>query len=362
MCAIELLSAAAQKTEQFASHNRTYRFLMVISDTADCCEAVGDGFCKNNHEDCGFLLLVRRGPFTCMGRAGASGILCAGSCRQLPASFKIILDKTAPEIGSDSIAIPSRLSTATCFSCYVLLETHTLFNPSLVGRPSSFTPPIHLSLRPHHPARTMDTSHHTAPSDLEKGVEAINVSSEGSSTTGDLSPLPVHLPEAITKWDRWIKSLRGLEARGITRVLPEERKVPSRLDYAQVSILWFSANVTANNLAVGLLGPLLFQLGFLDSALIATFASFVGSLGPAYMSIWGAQSGNRTMVRLPRCAPEHDCMDARRTNQGKIDCRSLLHGLLAVEAHHGAEYHHHGWLRRHQLHPWRSNPLRRQRG
>jgi hypothetical protein len=146
----------------------------------------------------------------------------------------------------------------------------------------------------------MDVGHHAAPSsDPEKGVEAVNVSSEGSSTTGDFNPLPVHLPSAVTKWNRWIESLRGLEARGITRVLPEERKVPSRLDYLQMSILWFSANVTANNLAVGLLGPLLFDLGFLDSALIATFASFVGSLGPAYMSIWGAQSGNRTMVRVP---------------------------------------------------------------
>jgi hypothetical protein len=134
------------------------------------------------------------------------------------------------------------------------------------------------------------------------------------------------------------------------------------LDYVQMSILWFSANVTANNLAVSLLGLLLFQLGFLDSALIATSASFVGSLGPAYMSIWGAQSGNKTMVRLPGCAPEHDCIDAGRTDRGKINCRSLLHGLLAVKAHHGAEYHHHGWLRHHQLHPWRSNPLRRQRG
>ena len=136
-----------------------------------------------------------------------------------------------------------------------------------------------------------------------------------------LSPLPVHLPEAITKWGRWIKSLRGLKARGITRVLPEERKVPSRLDYVQMSILWFSANVTANNLAVGL--------------------RFLCRLGPAYMSIWDAQSGNRTMVRLPRCAPEHDCMGAMRTNQGKIDCHSLFHGLLAVEAHQGDDYHHH---------------------
>ena len=153
----------------------------------------------------------------------------------------------------------------------------------------------------------MNTDHHPAPifalDDPEKGLEAdaVNIppqSPSSSTTNGDSNPLSVALPlpKAITKWNSWIESLRGLEARGITRVLPEERKQPSQWDYVQMSILWFSANITANNLAAGLLGPLLFQLGFLDSALIATFACFVGSLGPAYMSMWGAQSGNRTMV------------------------------------------------------------------
>lgn len=64
----------------------------------------------------------------------------------------------------------------------------------------------------------------------------------------------------------------------------------------QMAFLWFSANITANNLAVGFLGPLLFDLGFVDSALCAVFGSLVGCVMTAYMSIWGAQSGNRTMV------------------------------------------------------------------
>ena len=153
----------------------------------------------------------------------------------------------------------------------------------------------------------MPTSHSATsspPLALEKDIEALNVESEDPTGTSDFSPHPQQPQDTHNKWFRSIESLRGLEARGITRVLPEERKAPSRTDYVQMSILWFSANVTANNLAVGLLGPLLFELGFLDSALIATFACFVGSLGPAYMSIWGAQSGNRTMVKfLPGCAP-----------------------------------------------------------
>lgn len=65
-----------------------------------------------------------------------------------------------------------------------------------------------------------------------------------------------------------------------------------------MAILWFSANVSANNLAVGTLGPLVFGLGFLDSAMCAVFGIMVGSAVTAYMSIWGAQSGNRTMVCL----------------------------------------------------------------
>ncbi|KJZ77685.1 hypothetical protein HIM_02862 [Hirsutella minnesotensis 3608] len=95
-----------------------------------------------------------------------------------------------------------------------------------------------------------------------------------------------------------IECLAGFEARGITRVLPAERRPPSRSDDLQVAILWFSANVSLNNLAAGMLGPLLLGLGFLDCALLAVAGAFVGSLTTAYMSIWGPQSGNRTMVVL----------------------------------------------------------------
>jgi hypothetical protein len=146
----------------------------------------------------------------------------------------------------------------------------------------------------------MGTGHHDAVSaDPKKGVDVVDVLSEGSPISSNFKALPVYLPKAMTKWNSWIRSLRGLEARSITRVLPEERKVPSRLDYVQMSILWFSVSVTANHFVIGLLSPLLFGFGFLDSALIVTFTCSVGSLGPAYMSKWGAQSGNRIMVRIP---------------------------------------------------------------
>ncbi|KAJ5543804.1 hypothetical protein N7513_003391 [Penicillium frequentans] len=63
-----------------------------------------------------------------------------------------------------------------------------------------------------------------------------------------------------------------------------------------MALLWFSANVTANNMAVGILGPLDYSLGFVDSALLATFGAFLGAAGVAYMGTFGPASGNRTMV------------------------------------------------------------------
>jgi NCS1 nucleoside transporter family len=63
-----------------------------------------------------------------------------------------------------------------------------------------------------------------------------------------------------------------------------------------MSLLWFSINLTANNIALGLLGPLVYDLGFTDSALCAVFGGLLGGAGAAYMSTWGPRSGNRTMV------------------------------------------------------------------
>lgn len=112
----------------------------------------------------------------------------------------------------------------------------------------------------------------------------------------DIPPPELPLPSKLKELNARIEGLAGFEARGITRVLPEERQPPSLSDDLQVAIMWFSANISLNNLAAGMLGPLLLELGFLDCALLAVFGAFVGSLTTAYMSIWGPQSGNRTMV------------------------------------------------------------------
>ena len=127
----------------------------------------------------------------------------------------------------------------------------------------------------------------------EKTIEDVHVSSDSASSN---DVLPLHVPETLSRWNRTIESIRGLEARGISRVPPEEREEPSLRQHIQIMLLWYSANITANNLGVGFLGPLLFELGFLDSALLVVFGCLVGSLGPAYTAIWGPQSGNTTMV------------------------------------------------------------------
>ena len=120
--------------------------------------------------------------------------------------------------------------------------------------------------------------------------------SYSSFGTHDISPTPVVFRGRLKRWNDKIESLAGLEARGITRVLPEEKHGISFMGYAQMCILWFSVNVTVNNLAVGFLGPLAFNLGWVDSVLLTVFGCALGSVGTSYTSTWGAESGNRTLV------------------------------------------------------------------
>ncbi|RMY46791.1 hypothetical protein D0865_09063 [Hortaea werneckii] len=90
----------------------------------------------------------------------------------------------------------------------------------------------------------------------------------------------------------------NLEARGIQRVLPDERHDMRQLGYIQIAILWFSVNLTANNLTLGMLGPAVYYLPFLDSCLCAVFGAIVGSLPVAYIATFGPRSGNRTTPYL----------------------------------------------------------------
>lgn len=100
----------------------------------------------------------------------------------------------------------------------------------------------------------------------------------------------------LARLNERIASIRFMEARGIERVPESERHSATAADYMQMGLLWFSTNITANNIAVGMLGPLDYGLSFTDSALCATFGALLGAAGAAYMGTWGPVSGNRTMV------------------------------------------------------------------
>jgi hypothetical protein len=105
-----------------------------------------------------------------------------------------------------------------------------------------------------------------------------------------------HQSGFLRRWNTRIENMAGFEARGLARVPEEDRQPYSLMGLVQMLLLWLSANATLLNLAVGFVGPLVFSLGFVDSALCAIFGILLGALSTAYMSIWGAESGNRTMV------------------------------------------------------------------
>lgn len=89
----------------------------------------------------------------------------------------------------------------------------------------------------------------------------------------------------------------NLEARGIQRVHEDERMPKlSWLSYVQACLLWVSINLAANNITLGMLGPVVFGLSFRDASLCAVFGALVGSLIASWMATWGPFSGLRTMV------------------------------------------------------------------
>lgn len=127
---------------------------------------------------------------------------------------------------------------------------------------------------------------------LDNADTSLELESSTPSTRGEQS----QQPSFLRRWNTRIENMAGFEARGLARVPPEHRQPYSLMGLVQMLLLWLSANATLLNLAVGLCGPLVFSLGFVDSALCAVFGIFLGALTTAYMSIWGSVSGNRTMV------------------------------------------------------------------
>lgn len=147
--------------------------------------------------------------------------------------------------------------------------------------------------------QSMDTSKkpshvHAAPHDFLDAMEG-GVVHEGTYTD-------IPAPNVAQRYINKLEAMAGMESRGIERVTEEERATRTELiDYIQMSLIWFSSNITANNLTVGLLGPLVFGVGLKDSMLLGVFGTLVGSAGTGYISTFGPKSGNRTLVYVGPC-------------------------------------------------------------
>jgi hypothetical protein len=135
--------------------------------------------------------------------------------------------------------------------------------------------------------------------DEEKGMRTQPANTDGFLSSEYAFAVPAQSPARSNPFERLnnkILSIEFLERRSFERVPVEERHEITASRYMQMMLLWFSSNITANNIAVGMLGPLAYNLGFTDSALCAAFGAALGAAGSAYMSTLGPHSGNRTMV------------------------------------------------------------------
>lgn len=165
--------------------------------------------------------------------------------------------------------------------------------------------------------------------------------------TTNAPELPLHNQDAkdgtfVAKWQQVWKSFErqliayNLEARGIQRVEPDERHDMRLLGYSQVAIMWFSVNLAANNITLGMLGPAVFGLGFTDSCLLGVFGALVGCLVVSYISTFGPKSGNRTMI-FSRYVEHMLAMPSFNMIQ-------IYHGVVAVQDSRSPEHHCLAWV------------------
>ncbi len=143
-------------------------------------------------------------------------------------------------------------------------------------------------------------------SDIERGLPEVgkedrfgNQAHGAPETRASSLPPPSTFAEKIGRYTKNIEQRLvqyNLEARGIQRVEPHETHDLSWKRYLQIFLLWFSINLAAVNITLGMLAPTVYALSFKDAALCAVFGSLTGSLAVAYIATWGPVSGNRAMV------------------------------------------------------------------
>lgn len=125
----------------------------------------------------------------------------------------------------------------------------------------------------------------------------------------------------------------NIEARGIERVESHERQGLNWKAYVSMFCLWFSVNLAAVNITLGMLASQLFGLSFKDAALCAAFGALIGSLAVGYIATFGPVSGHRTMVYF--------ILDSRFRSELNIylGLRKIYYGLVASQARGAIEHH-----------------------
>ncbi|EAT87848.2 hypothetical protein SNOG_04088 [Parastagonospora nodorum SN15] len=102
----------------------------------------------------------------------------------------------------------------------------------------------------------------------EKSPDALE-KFETSSVNAATLELGISEPvNALQRFCNRLDAVCGVEARGIERI-PEEirERDMSYKDYIHMFTIWFSMNCTANQLTLGVLGPVSYGLGLTDSIL-----------------------------------------------------------------------------------------------
>jgi hypothetical protein len=131
--------------------------------------------------------------------------------------------------------------------------------------------------------------------DEEKGVGS---SPEAQPSSYDIAPGDQIAPirpasksgNVISRLNDRLTAMNFLKSRGIERVPLHERHDVKAADYLQMSLLWFSTNITANNMALGMLGPLacwahsLSRWGLLIPPSVQHLVHY---LEPRVLAIWG---------------------------------------------------------------------------
>ncbi|THC91122.1 hypothetical protein EYZ11_009412 [Aspergillus tanneri] len=138
-----------------------------------------------------------------------------------------------------------------------------------------------------------------------------------------------------SRYQKWARSIRGLETRGIEPVPLHERLDPSAAGLLHMLLIWFSMGMSLNNIVVGSLGTLVMQLSFSDAILCAIFGNLLGGMAVGWMSTWGPRSGHRTLIVARYFMGYHPskicCLLNILTNLGYGMMNSMVGGQLLAK-------------------------------